>query len=78
MPCIILKPTIKRKLARIKVDTLGSFITLRILVKIPLNFFKGVPVEIVLDSNGRLSGSLVIANEREINERILENIHGNK
>jgi hypothetical protein len=47
-------------------------------VKISLNFFKGVPVEIVLDSNGRLSGSLVIANEREINERILENIHGNK
>jgi hypothetical protein len=47
-------------------------------VKISLNFVKGVPVEIVLDSTGRLSGSLVIANEREINERILENIHGNK
>jgi|TARA_B110000459_G_C16291572_1_gene350766 hypothetical protein len=67
-----------RKLAKIKVDTLGSLITLTILVNISLNLVNGVPVEMIRDSFCRLSGSLFIARVSDISERRLENIHGNK
>tara|TARA_B110000116_G_C16559813_1_gene456999 strand:- start:13 stop:228 length:216 start_codon:yes stop_codon:yes gene_type:complete len=68
----------KRKFDKIKVDMLGNFMILIMFANIPPISLSGLPLVIVRDSGGRLSGNLVIANEREINERRLENIHGNR
>ena len=78
VPCIILKPTMNKKLAKIKLEIWENLVTLIKLSKIFLISLKGDSNELFLDFSGRLSGNQIIANNRDISERILENIQGNR
>tara|TARA_B100000085_G_scaffold66186_1_gene58913 strand:+ start:508 stop:717 length:210 start_codon:yes stop_codon:yes gene_type:complete len=67
-----------KKLAKIKLEIWENLVTLIKLSKIFLISLKGDSNELFLDFSGRLSGNQIIANNRDIRERILENIQGNR
>ena len=78
IPCIILNPKKNKKFVNINVDIIGIFTTFIISVNVPLKRYSNDLESDILFSFGRLSGSIVIANKNEIEDKRLERRQGKR